>query len=383
MLEQTKKILADLIAFPTISSDSNLDIIAYLADLLRDAGANVRIFSDETGKKANVFATLGPSGDGGIVLSGHTDVVPVEGQDWSTDPFSMVEQDGRLFGRGTCDMKGFIAAAVAMAPRFAALPPRRPLHFAFTCDEEVGCFGAQTLLDGLDRAGIHPAVAIIGEPTGMQIVEGHKGCYEYTTLFKGLEGHSSDPDQGVSAVEYAVRFAARLLELRDEVKQRAPATSRFQPPYTTLHVGRIEGGTARNVIAQHCRVDWEIRPVLRADADFVKEQITALVETTLKPSMKAVDDASDIETLTVCEIDGLAPVARSEALDIVTELTGANSTDVVAFGTEAGLFQAAGMSSIICGPGSILQAHKADEYLGIDQLDACLVMLDKLKTKLV
>ncbi|MGH1480979.1 MAG: acetylornithine deacetylase [Geminicoccales bacterium] len=382
-LIEAKKILGDLIAFPTISEDSNLDIIAYLAEKLRDVGAEVQIFRDETGKKANLFATLGPSGDGGIILSGHTDVVPVEGQAWSSDPFTMMERDGCLFGRGSCDMKGFIAATIALAPSFAALPLKRPLHFAFTYDEEVGCFGAQALLDSLDQQNLRPSLAIIGEPTEMQIVEGHKGCYEYTTEFKGLEGHSSMPDQGVSAVEYAVRFATKLLALRDEMKSTAPKDSRFEPRYTTMHIGRIEGGTARNVIAQHCHLDWEIRPVHPEDSEFVKNAMSAFVDNTLRPAMKEVDELADIVTRVICEVDGLQPVAHSEAREMVAELTGANSTHVVAFGTEAGLFQTAGLSAIICGPGSIAQAHKADEFLSIGQLNACLIMLEKLKAKLI
>ncbi len=382
-LEATKRILGDLIAFPTISSDSNFEMIGYLAALLESAGAEVWTSSDETGEKANLFATLGPKIDGGIVLSGHTDVVPVAGQDWRTDPFTMVAREGRLFGRGTCDMKGFIAAAVAMAQDFADLPLRRPLHFAFTYDEEIGCFGAQALLNALEKADIKPSVAIIGEPTEMRLIEGHKGCYEYTTTFKGIEGHSSAPNAGVSAIEYAVRFVSRLLELRDDVEKSAPPASRFEPPYTTMHAGRIEGGTARNVIAQHCHVDWEIRPVQRQDADHVKAVMKSFVDTTLLPDMTRHHPAADIVTETICEVDGLQPVSHSEARDIVTELTGANSTDVVAFGTEAGLFQSAGISSIICGPGSIAQAHKADEFIEADQLNACLSMLDKLKSKLI
>lgn len=382
-IERTKNILRDLIAFPSISSDSNRAIIDYLADALRAAGADVSIYPDPTGEKANLFATLGPRADGGIVLSGHTDVVPITGQDWQTDPFTMIEKDGRLFGRGSCDMKGFIAAAVAMAPSFAALALRRPLHFAFTYDEEVGCFGAQALLDTLEQTELHPSVAIIGEPTEMRIVEGHKGCYEYTTVFTGNEAHSSMPESGVSAIDYAVRFVGRLLELRDGLKQKAPPASRFEPPYSTMHVGRIDGGTARNIIAQHCHVDWEIRPVQRGDADEVKTALADFVEKTLRPEMKGRHAGADITTQTICEVDGLAPVVDSEARDLVTELTGANSTDVVAFGTEAGLFQMAGISAIICGPGSIAQAHKADEFLDIKQLQSCLAMLDRLKAKLV
>lgn len=383
MLDQTKRILGDLIAFPTVSSDSNLAMIAYLAERLEAAGAAVTIYRDETSRKANLFATLGPSIDGGIILSGHCDVVPVEGQAWTVDPFSMTERDGLLFGRGACDMKGFIAATLAMAPAYAALELRRPLHFAFTYDEEIGCFGAQALIEALQTAAVRPAVAIIGEPTEMRTVEGHKGCYEYTTTFKGLEGHSSMPDAGVSAVEYAVRYVARLLELRSDVKDNAPVGSRFDPPYTTMQVGRIEGGTARNVIASHCHVDWEIRPVQRRDADHVKQAMDHFVAATLKPAMRAVHPAADIVTETICEVDGLEPVSLSEARDIVTELTGANSTDVIAFCSEAGLFQAADISAIILGPGSIVQAHKADEFVSLAQLETCLAMLSKLGAKLV
>ncbi len=382
-IEQTKSILGDLIAFPSISANSNLGMIDYLADRLRSAGAEVIIDPDPTGRKANLFATLGPGIDGGIVLSGHTDVVPVTGQDWRTDPFKMTEEDGLLFGRGACDMKGFIAAALAMAPAFAALPLRRPLHFAFTYDEEVGCFGAHALLQALDKAAIRPGVAIIGEPTAMRIAEGHKGCYEYTTCFTGAEGHSSMPDAGVSAIDHAVQFVGRLLALRDALKENAPANSRFEPPYSTVHVGRIEGGTARNIIARHCHVDWEIRPVQHQDAVLAKESMARYVDETLRPAMRAGHAEADIVTRVICEVEGLEPMTISEAREIVAELTGGNSSEVVAFCSEAGLFQRAGLSAIICGPGSIDQAHKADEFIAIEQLGACLAMLDGLKAKLV
>lgn len=381
-LARTRAILGDLIAFPTVSSASNLDLIAYASDLLGDAGASVSVNRDATGAKANLFATLGPAGDGGIVLSGHTDVVPVEGQDWTSDPFRMVERDGRLYGRGACDMKGFIAACLAMAPRYAALDLKRPLHFAFTYDEEIGCFGAQTLVGEIARAGIRPAVAIVGEPTGMRVIEGHKGCYEYTTEFTGLEGHGSQPDRGVNAVEYAARYINRLLDLGEALKPRAPAGSRFDPPWSTLQVGCIHGGAARNIIAGHCSVEWEMRPVQQSDADFVRDGIARHVDTVLRPAMRAVSPDADIVTLTVGEVEGLQVVPESEARAIVCELTGQSGADVVAFGTEAGLFQAAGMSAVICGPGSISQAHKPDEFVALDQLAACMNMLEKLGAKL-
>jgi len=381
-LARTCEILAELIAFPTISADGNLGLITYAADLLSGVGATISISRDETGRKANLFATIGPEGDGGIVLSGHTDVVPVEGQDWTGDPFRMEERDGKLYGRGACDMKGFIAACIAMAPAFAATPLKRPLHMAFTYDEEVGCFGAQVLVDELARAGIRPAVAIIGEPTLMRVIEGHKGCYEYTTEFVGLEGHGSQPDRGVNAVEYAVRYVTRLLELGETLKARAPATSRFDPPWTTVQVGRMSGGAARNIIAGQCTVEWEMRPVQRSDAELVKAGLGDYVESVLKPAMKAVSPQADIVTHTVGEVEGLAVASESEAREIVFELTGCDHADLAAFGTEAGLFQAAGMSAVICGPGSIAQAHKPDEYIALDQLAACMDMLEKLRLKM-
>jgi acetylornithine deacetylase len=382
MLQRTREVLADLVAFPTISSDSNLELIAYAANLLSEAGATLSLTRDETGTKANLFATVGPEGDGGIVLSGHTDVVPADPGEWTSDPFRLTERDGRLFGRGTCDMKGFLAAAIAMAPRFAAAGLKRPLHFAFTYDEEVGCFGARALVQELERSGIRPAVAIIGEPTSMGVIEGHKGCYEYTTEFTGLEGHGSQPDRGVNAVEYAARYISRMLDIAEELKERAPAESRFDPPWTTLQVGRIEGGKARNVIAGSCTVEWEMRPISPDDASFAKRQLADYVGRVLLPSMRAVCPHCDIVTRTVGEVEGLQIVEDSEARRIVMELTGADRADVVPFGTEAGLFQSAGISSIICGPGSIEQAHKPDEFIAIDQLAACLEMLDKLSLKL-
>ncbi len=381
-LSRTREILGRLIGFPTVSADSNLDLIDYAADLLSDAGADVSISRDESGTKANLFATIGPKADGGIVLSGHTDVVPVIEQDWASDPFVMEERDGRLFGRGTCDMKGFIAACLAMAPEFAASELRRPLHFALTYDEEIGCFGARALMAELAKADFQPSVAIIGEPTTMRMIEGHKGCYEYTTEFTGLAGHASQPDRGINAVEYAARYIARLLDLGEELKTRAPKGNRFDPPWTTLQVGRIEGGAARNVIARTCDVEWEMRPVQTSDADFVKSGIGAYVDEVLLPAMKAVSPEADIVTRTIGEVEGLQVATESEARAIVSELTGATEADVAAFGTEAGLFQAAGMSAVICGPGSIQQAHKPDEFIELDQLQACLDMLERLKTKI-
>jgi acetylornithine deacetylase len=382
MLEDTKALLRDLVAFPTISEDSNRALIDHLADRLAMAGARVDVLPDATGAKANLFATLGPEGDGGIVLSGHSDVVPVAGQDWTVDPFALTERDGRLYGRGTCDMKGFIAAAVAMASVFAGRRLTRPLHFAFTHDEEVGCFGARALAAALTAKGLRPSVAIIGEPTSMRIIEGHKGCYEYSTHFTGLAGHASAPDRGVNAVEYAVRYVARLLDLGEALKARAPATSLFEPPWTTVSTGVLTGGNARNVIAAEARVDWEMRPVQPGDADFVKEALRRYCDETLLPAMRRVAPEAGIVTEVVGEVEGLVPATDNEARRIVSELTGANGAGTVPFGTEAGIFQSLGMSVVVCGPGSIEQAHKPDEYLAIDQLCDCLAMLERLADRI-
>ncbi|MDW4550800.1 acetylornithine deacetylase [Defluviimonas sp. D31] len=381
-LDDTKALLRQLIAYPTVSPDSNLELIEFLAERLEAVGARVDIHRDATGSKANLFATLGPDVDGGILLSGHSDVVPVTDQNWSTDPFEMVERDGKLYGRGTCDMKGFIAAAVAMAPFYAERVKDRPIHFAFTHDEETGCLGAQALAQILRAQGTRPGVAIIGEPTSMRIIEGHKGCYEYSTHFTGLEGHGSGPDRGVNAVEYAVRYVARLLELKDQLKARAPKDSRFEPPWTTINTGALVGGVAHNVIPGKARIDWEMRPVQNGDADFVKADLHAFCTHTLLPAMRAVSPDADIVTEVMGEVDGLIPADENEAKDILMELTGANGADTVPFGTEAGIFQSLGMSAVVCGPGSIEQAHKPDEYLALDQLAECLVMLERLGGKL-
>lgn len=381
-LDRTKDLLRDLIAFPTVSADSNMALIAYTAELLETAGARVEVFSAPCGTKANLFATLGPEVDGGILLSGHSDVVPVTDQTWSSDPFVMQERDGRLYGRGSCDMKGFIAATLAMAPHLARQVRDRPLHFAFTYDEEIGCFGAQHLAQILQKRGLTPGVTIIGEPTEMRIIEGHKGCYEYSTHFCGLEGHGSSPDLGVNAVEMAVQYVNRLLQLKDSLRGLAPADSAFDPPWTTVNVGALNGGVAHNVIASRAQVDWEMRPVRTSDADFVKSALRHYCDNELLPRMRAVHPQATIELEVIGEVAGLIPTDENEARRIVSELTGANGADLVAFGTEAGIFQAMGSDVVVCGPGSIEQAHKADEYLAVDQLSQCLVMLQRLGAKL-
>ena len=381
-MTRTREILGELISFPTVSADSNLALIEHLAGLLADAGARVDVFRDPSGTKANLFATIGPDIDGGILLSGHSDVVPVADQDWTTDPWAMTEHDGRLYGRGTCDMKGFIAAAVALAPLYAQKATARPIHFAFTHDEEIGCLGAQALAPLLQARGVKPRIAIIGEPTLMRVIEGHKGCYEYSVHFTGLEGHGSAPERGVNAVEYAVRYVSRLLELREVLRARAPADGRFEPPWTTINTGALVGGVAHNVIAGKARVDWEMRPVQPGDADLVKAELHAFCTHDLLPGMRAVASMADIVTEVIGEVDGLVPVSENEAREIALALTGANGAGLVPFGTEAGIFQAIGMQAVICGPGSIEQAHKPDEYIALEQLAEGVRFLERLGDRL-
>lgn len=382
-LDAACEILGRFVSYPTVSADSNLAMISDIAERLGDAGARVDLQTSADGRKANLFGSLGPEEQGGIVLSGHSDVVPVEGQDWSSDPFEMVERNGRLYGRGTCDMKGFIAAVVAKVPEFAALPLSKPLHFAFTYDEETGCLGAQALVRWLKDHDIRPRLAIIGEPTMMAVIEGHKGCCEYTTRFHGLAGHGSQPECGVNAVEYAVRYVARLMELGVALKSRSPANSPFDPPWTTINTGALTGGFAHNVIPEEAQIEWEFRPVQASDFAFVKDEMEDYVSSVLLPAMQKVSPSARISTEVMGEVAGLEPTTQNEARDILLELTGSNRADVVAFGTEAGIFSSLGMSAVVCGPGSIEQAHKPDEYLALDQLQSCLDMLDGLEQRLI
>lgn len=378
MHDDFEQIFADLIAFPTVSADSNLDLIHYVANRLNAVGAKIDLQQDKSGKKANIFATIGPDIAGGIVLSGHTDVVPVADQNWSKDPFALTAYEDKYFGRGTCDMKGFLAVALSAAPLFSRLNLRVPIHFAFTYDEEVGCLGGQELADLLRDRPHLPKAAIVGEPTNMQIVDGHKGCCEYTVQFDGLAGHGSMPEKGVNAAEYAARFVSKLMQLRELLKDRAPTNSKFDPPWTTINVGRLAGGSAHNVIVSHAEVDWEMRPVNALDADWVKATLQEFCDQTLLPEMRAIWSGANITNQTIGEILGLVPMQTNSAREIVARLTGKNETHLVAFGTEAGLFQQLGVETIVCGPGSIAQAHKADEFIEMVQLEECQKLIEKL-----
>ncbi len=375
---ETLKILSDLIKFQTVSGTSNVKLIEYCEKKLAQFGATSFKTFDEAKKRVNLFSTISGKkklNGGGIILSGHTDVVPASAKEWASDPFVATQKDNKIYGRGSCDMKGFIACSLALAPYFASQNLKKPIHFSFTYDEETACQGAPIMIKELKKRNINCSICIVGEPTSMKAIQAHKGCYEYSTHFTGLAGHGSAPDKGVNAVEYATRFINKLMELREELKKREPKNSIFNPPYTTLQIGRIKGGLARNVIADQCVVDWELRPVVPEDGEFVNKKIDTYINDVLLPEMKKVYSKADIKKEVIGEIIGFNKEEKSEAINLVCNLTGDNSRDVVSFGTEAGLFQEIGISTVVCGPGSIEQAHKIDEYVSFDQLKKCLSLL--------
>tara|TARA_B100000131_G_scaffold124965_1_gene122134 strand:- start:3516 stop:4703 length:1188 start_codon:yes stop_codon:yes gene_type:complete len=383
LYENSINILKDLIAFKTISGSDNNSLINYCDEILKNLGAESFRTFDENKKRVNLFATLKAKKNNNkkpIILSGHTDVVPVS-KGWSTDPFVATIKNDKLYGRGSCDMKGFIACTLAYAPTFSKSNLDRDIHFSFTFDEETACLGAPVLIEELKKRGIKDGICIIGEPTTMKIIDAHKGCYEYTTYFEGLAGHSSQPHKGVSAVEYAARYVNKLIELREELKKREPKDSIFDPPYSTLQIGGIFGGIAHNVIADKCQVNWETRPVIKEDGIFLNSELDKFANDVLLPEMKKVFPNSSIKKEIIGEVTGFDRLKFSEACEFVSGITGDNSRQVVSFGTEAGLFQEVGISTVVCGPGSIEQAHKIDEFIELNEIKKCLKFLDGIKDK--
>ena len=377
------EILTDLIGFRTISGEDNNDLINYCETFLHKYGATSFKTFDNEKKRVNLFATIKAKKSNGIkpiILSGHTDTVPVS-KSWTTNPFKATIKDNKLYGRGACDMKGFIACALAFAPIYSRTSLNRDIHFSFTFDEETACLGAPILIKELKKRNIKDGICIVGEPTKMKIIDAHKGCYEYTTYFEGLAGHSSAPHKGVSAVEFAARYSTKLIELREELKKRAPKDSIFDPPFSTLQVGGIFGGIAHNVIADKCHINWETRPVIKEDGIFLNKKIDEYANEILLPEMKKVFPQSNIRKEIIGEVTGFDRIKDSEACELVSSLTGDNSREVVSFGTEAGLFQEIGMSTVVCGPGSIEQAHKVDEFIELSELKKCLKFLDGLKNQ--
>ena len=368
-----------LISFDTTSRESNLPLIHFVRDYLASHGVESALIYDETGKKANLYGTVGPDGVPGIALSGHTDIVPVDGQPWHTDPFRLVQKDGRLYGRGTADMKSFSAIALAMVPEFVARKLKTPIHFALSFDEEVGCLGAPLMIEQLDgELGPKPKIVIVGEPTDMAVVNAHKGVVCFLTRVRGLEAHSSASHRGVNAVQHAARLINFLADMANQMETGAASESGFDPPYTTIHVGTIRGGTAQNIVPLDCAFTWEYRLMPGADPDEIRKRFECFANERVLPRMHAIDPGTTIETELVCSVPGLEPERESPAESMVMALARTNSTEVVAYGTEAGQFQQAGIPTVVCGPGSILQAHQPNEYIELSQVQACEAFMHRL-----
>lgn len=366
-----------LIGFDTTSAKPNRPLIDGAAAHLAGCGAEVRIVPDETGAKANLFATFGPPGPGGIALSGHSDVVPVDGQPWTRDPFRMAAHGGRLYGRGAADMKGFIGCVLALAPEIAARKLARPIHVALSYDEEVGCVGVRSLIELLGRELPRPALAIVGEPTEMKVVNAHKGISQQKTVVSGRDGHSSRPGDGVNAILYAGAFIDRIRKTVGGLPA-SEAAAAFDPPGTTFNVGVIGGGTAVNIIARSCAFDWEFRPTPDVDPAGVLARLDDYAARTLVPEMRAVDPDAGIETVVGISAPTLKPAAGSPAEALGLGVTGQNRAGTASFVCEAGLFAEAGIPSIVCGPGSIAQAHQPDEFVERAQIAECTAFLKRV-----
>lgn len=368
----TREMLEKLVSFDTTSRNSNLELIAFVENYLSGYGVACRLIANEDDTKANLFATLGPNDRaGGIVLSGHTDVVPVDGQDWTSGPFAVVEREGKLFGRGTSDMKSFIASALAHVPDFLERGPEIPIHFALSYDEEVGCLGVRPMIDSVIRTLPKPQIVIVGEPSNMKVVNAHKGIQSYVTKVTGLEFHSSQTHQGVSAIQHAAELISFLMNLAAELRERGDATGRFRPPYTTISVGLIEGGSAVNIIPGHCSFAWECRPLPDLDPEEIITRFNDHAARDVLPRMRAVSPHANIETVVRARSPGLAPEDGSPGETLVMKLAQCNETEAVSYNTEAGLFQLADIPTVICGPGSIDQAHKPDEFIELSQIAEC------------
>ena len=381
-LNSTIEILERLVAFPSVSGLPNGEIVGYCRDYLHAHGIESSLSYDEAGERANLFATIGPEVDGGVVLSGHTDVVPVEGQNWSNDPFTLIRQDGRLYGRGSVDMKGFLACVLGAVPQFKSLALKRPVHIAFSFDEETGGFGMPYLLRDMGDKAYRPSVVIVGEPTEMKIISGHKGAYEMRTEVTGFEVHSSDPTKGVSAISYAVRLMSRIDEMGKAFAANPYIGSAYDPPYATFNIGTVSGGAVRNATAGWCSFDWELRPMPGEDGAAVIAEIEAYARDVLLPEMKAVNERADIKVITEAPVPPLDNANAAEAVAFVCELTGLNSEGVVSFGTDGGYFSDADYSTVVFGPGSITRAHQPDEYIEVAELAEGLEFLNKVGNRL-
>ncbi|SAK80666.1 acetylornithine deacetylase [Caballeronia hypogeia] len=374
----SRDLLERLIGFATVSRDSNLALIEFVRGYLAECGVESELFYNDARTKANLFATIGPRDRGGIVLSGHTDVVPVDGQPWTVDPFRLVEKDARLYGRGAADMKGFLACVLAAVPMFRQRALRLPIHLAFSYDEEVGCLGVRPMLEELAKRPHKPLLCLIGEPTSLKPVLGHKGKLAMRCQVKGAPCHSAYAPYGVNAIQYAARLINRLDEIGDRLAQPEHHDERFDPPYSTVQTGVIKGGRALNIVPAECEFDFEVRALPGFDANRVADELLTYAQAELLPKMRAVKSDTDIRLEPLSAYPGLATSPESEAARLLSRLTGSVDFGTVAFGTEGGLFDQAGIPTIVCGPGSMDQGHKPDEFVSVEQLDECGAMMTRL-----
>ena len=375
-------LLEDLVAFDTISSKTNLPLIDRVEAHLAENGIASTRVPNADGDKAALFATIGPMEDGGVLLSGHTDVVPVKGQSWTSDPFALRRDGERLYGRGACDMKAFDAVCLAMLPQLKKAPLKKPIHLLLSYDEEIGCLGS---LDTIARFGHdlpRPAVAIVGEPTQMAVVDAHKSISTYQTMVHGKEAHSSDPRAGANAVEVACALVAALYELQATLEAEGDPSGLFQPPFSTVHVGAIEGGNARNILARRCAFEWEFRGLPGADPKRAIKHFEAFADRDARPRLTRYTKDARIETHSDIEVPGLAAAPGSPAETLAKKLMRSNQVTTVSFATEAGQFQKNGIPTIVCGPGSIEQAHQPDEFIEVAQIEACIGFVRRLAQEL-
>jgi len=378
--------VAKLVSFDTTSRDSNLALIEYVANYLDDLGIASDLTYDDDKRKANLFATIGNKDIGGVVLSGHTDVVPVDGQDWTSDPFKVVERDGHLFGRGVSDMKSFVAIALTLTPDFIerakAGKLATPIHLAFSYDEEIGCIGVRRLIADLARREIKPRACIVGEPTLMKPISGHKGKLSTRCHVHGFECHSSLSHMGVNAVEAAAEVVAYLKGMARRFRDNGPFDPELSPPHTTVHTGKINGGTALNIVPKDCTFDFEFRHLPSENPRDLIAEVKQFAESRLLPEMRAVFAGSGFDWQEMSSSAGLNTGLDEEVAQLVMQLTGSNSAGKVSFGTEGGLFQTAGIPTMVCGPGSIEQAHKPDEFIALDQIVQCEAFMGRLMDRL-
>ncbi|RAU45061.1 MULTISPECIES: acetylornithine deacetylase [unclassified Pseudomonas] len=377
-MNDSRDLLAALVGFDTTSRESNLQLIEFVRDYLAQHDVPCELIFNEQRSKANLFATLGPAELPGIVLSGHTDVVPVDGQPWTVPPFALSERDGKLFGRGTADMKGYIACVLAAVPELLAKPLRMPVHIALSYDEEVGCLGVRSLLSELEQRSVKPLLCIIGEPTELKPVLGHKGKLAMRCDVHGAACHSAYAPQGVNAIEYAAELIGELGRIGTTLRAPELHDTRFDPPFTTVQTGVISGGKALNIVPADCRFDFEVRALPAHDPLDVAQQLQRYAREQVLPRMQAVNPGSEIRFSELSAYPGLATDARSQAAQLIAQFCGSEDFTTVAFGTEGGLFDAIGIPTVVCGPGSMDQGHKPDEFVSVAQLDGCDAMLRRI-----